>query len=79
MPREDEVKIGSHPPMSQAHILLLVVMKSFHFGLSSKASVGEGSGFEKAMRGGRALRALGGELYVGMRIVGKDIARRRGH
>lgn len=57
IPFEDEVNIGSHPLTSHEHILLLVVIKSFHFVLSSNAVVGDGVGLEKAMRGGRAPRA----------------------
>lgn len=80
MPRDDDVKIGSQPSRSQAHILLLVVMKSFHFGLSSKGAVGERSACEKPMRVWRVLRrALFGELYVGISIVGSDMARCNEH
>ena len=53
MPREDDVNMGSQPAMSQAHIFPLVVIKSFHMGLSSKGRVGDGEGSAKAMRGGR--------------------------
>jgi len=72
MPRDDEVKMGSQPSQSQAQILLLVVMKSFHFGLSSKGAVGERSAWVWPTRVWRVLRrALSGELYVGIRMIGR--------
>ena len=73
MPREDDVNMGSQPAMSQANIFPLVVIKSFHMGLSSKGRVGDGEGSAKAMRGGRPWRVLVGFAYVGMRMVGRDI------
>jgi len=78
MPLDDEVKIGSQPSWFQAHILLLVVMNSFHFLSSSNAAVPEpGSesilrGVETAVRGFLAfLPGFGVDsAFAGMRTVG---------
>ena len=78
MPREDEVKIGSHPLRSQVHILLSAVTRSFHRGSSPKSTVGDGCCccccccFERRVAE-RVRVALRGVVYVGMIMVGRDM------